>query len=631
MNRINTVKVILWSILGVGASVALWRFLLGLGTTTALNDANPWGLWIGFDVLGGVALAAGGFVITATVYVLNREDLHHLARPAVLTAFLGYIAVAVGLMFDLGLPWNIWHPTIYWNPNSALFEVAWCVMLYLTILGLEFLPVPLESTSRFAAIRRFLVKYRMLIVAAGIMLSTLHQSSLGTLFLAMPFRLHGLWYSQLLPILFFVSAIGLGLMMICFESLATSYLYRRKYETGLLNKLAKAAVWVLAIYLVVRLGDIAVSGKFGLIFEGTWESTLFIAEIIISVVIPVVVFASPRLRNLPGPLFAACTIGVLGFVANRLNVGGITMLRAVDAGYFPSWTEFVISASVVSGAALVFFFAVERFNVWDARPADPEAEPERPVKWRPGAGTWLGTPGIAGLKKNSLAFTLACAVGFAMLPGGEARSTGVETVATQQARGGDVLRIDGNSDGFLVLFDHEIHKKKMGGPDSCKVCHHARFPHDKDTGCYRCHTDMYLPVSIFNHDSHVAYLGGNQACDDCHPSESNRGKEGTKDCAECHKDDLSLLVPDAPIPMKKWVAPGYTDAMHGLCISCHKEIAGRIGNSEHGSCLTCHLTDIVAGKEGEWTRRQAVFSNKWVITTRLLSPKVKLDRFLVDK
>jgi len=191
--------------------------------------------------------------------------------------------------------------------------------------------------------------------------------------------------------------------------------------------------------------------------------------------------------------------------------------------------------------------------------------------------------------------------------------------------------IDGNSDGFLVLFDHELHKKKMGERESCKVCHHARFPHDQDTGCYRCHMDMYSPMSIFNHDSHVTSLGGNRACDDCHPSESNRGKEGTKDCAECHKDDLDLAIPGAPILMKKWAAPGYTDALHGLCISCHKEVAERIGNSEHGTCLTCHRADILAGKEGDWTRRQAVLSNKWVITSRLLSPKVKLDRFLVDK
>ena len=153
MNRVRKLKLALWALIGLAASVATARFIFGLGASTNLTDANPWGVWVGFDVMGGVALAAGGFIVTATVYIFKLERFHSIVRPAVLTAFLGYLAVAIGLLFDLGLPWNIWHMIVYWNPRSPLFEVGWCVMLYLTVLALEFFPVPAEEFPRLASIR----------------------------------------------------------------------------------------------------------------------------------------------------------------------------------------------------------------------------------------------------------------------------------------------------------------------------------------------------------------------------------------------------------------------------------------------------------------------------------------------
>jgi len=195
MERINKTKLVLWLILGITAAVALTRFLFGLGVTTNLSDNTPWGFWIGFDVMGGVALAAGGFVIAAFNYIFGKKKMHAVARAAILTAFLGYLAVAVGLLFDLGLPWNIWHMIIFWNPHSPLFEVGWCVMLYLSVLTMEFAPVVLEKYPKIpllAKINNALVKVRIPIVILGIMLSTLHQSSLGSLFLAMPYKLHPL-------------------------------------------------------------------------------------------------------------------------------------------------------------------------------------------------------------------------------------------------------------------------------------------------------------------------------------------------------------------------------------------------------------------------------------------------------
>jgi Ni/Fe-hydrogenase subunit HybB-like protein len=203
--------------LGVGIYAAITRFAYGLGATTNLSDQMPWGLWVGFDVLCGVGLAAGGFTITAGVYLFGLKHLRPIARPAVLTAFLGYQLVSAGLLFDLGKPYNIWHPLVMWNPHSVMFEVAWCVMLYSTVLALEFSPMVFEKFGWHTP-AKVVKKLSIPLVLAGVLLSTMHQSSLGSVFLIMPTKLHEIWYSTALPIFFFVSSIGVGLSMVIFES-----------------------------------------------------------------------------------------------------------------------------------------------------------------------------------------------------------------------------------------------------------------------------------------------------------------------------------------------------------------------------------------------------------------------------
>ncbi|HHE47149.1 MAG TPA: Ni/Fe-hydrogenase cytochrome b subunit, partial [Bacteroidetes bacterium] len=395
MNRVRNFKLILWMILGLGAAVATARFMFGLGVTTNLSDRTPWGLWIGFDVMSGVALAAGGFVLTATVYIFKLDRFHSIVRPAVLTAFLGYAAVAVGLLFDLGLPWNIWHMIIFWNPHSALFEVGWCVMLYLTVLLLEFFPVPAEEFGFLSKIRNFLIRLRLPLVIAGIALSTLHQSSLGSLFLIMPYNLHPLWYSPILPVVFFISAIGLGLMMVTFESLFTAWLYRRKPEMELLERLGAAARWVFLLYLAVRLGDLAVRGQLVHLGGCEWQVGMFWVELAIAVVIPTVLLFIRAVRRSPAGLMTVAITSVTGIVLNRINVGGLVHINRGDTLYLPAWTEIAITSAVIAGAAVVFLFMVEKFNVWERRPADPDAEPTRKPKFHPVDGSWLGEPGIA--------------------------------------------------------------------------------------------------------------------------------------------------------------------------------------------------------------------------------------------
>lgn len=588
MNRVHVVKSILWALVGLSLAVAINRFAFGLGATTNLTDATPWGLWIGFDVMAGVALAAGGSVITAIFYMMRRKEFHPMVRPAVLTAFLGYVAVVFSLMVDLGLPWNIWHMIIFWNLHSPLFEVGWCVMLYTSVLLLEFSPVPLESTSRYAKIREFLMKFRFPLVLLGIMLSTLHQSSLGSLFLIMPFKLHPLWYSNILPILFFISAVGLGLMMVSFESLVSSWIYRRTAETHLIAKLGKAAVWVLSIFLIVRFADLAVTGKLGLIFTGTWESFLFIAEILIMAIIPIVLFATPKTRHSLAGQWIGSFLVVFGAIFNRINVGGLTMLSTTGDSYFPSWMELSISFGIVSFMVLVFLFAIEKFNIWENKPLEVESDPHAAPQFSRAGEVWLGAPVVAGRTKYSFAFVIALAVGFALIPGKKIRSGGVADVPVQAARGGDTLFIDGNRDGYGVAFRHQFHEDTLGGEQSCVRCHHMNVPQDKNSACFKCHVQMYVAADAFKHDWHSSPSGGNIACLECHAQGAHRTAENAKTCESCHTD----LIPDgAIITVKQYKAPGYTDAMHITCIGCHREVAAQKPEKEAiVLCATCHAS-----------------------------------------
>ena len=596
MNRVRKLKLVLWTLLGLAASVAVTRYLLGMGASTNLSDANPWGVWVGFDVMGGVALAAGGFIVTATVYIFRLERFHAVVRPAVLTAFLGYVAVAVGLLFDLGLPWNIWHMIVYWNPHSPLFEVGWCVMLYLTVLSLEFFPVPAEEFPRLAKIRAVLLKARIPLVLAGIGLSTLHQSSLGSLFLIMPYRVHPLWYSPILPVLFLLSAIGLGLAMVMFESHVTAYLYRRKPETEVLASLGSACRWVLLIYVAVRFGDLIVRGQAGYLGVADWRTGLFWCEILVMAGIPIVLFSMNRVRHSLAGQWIAAAVAVFGVVLNRIDVGGVAHPRPDGSFYTPSWMEVAISLGVVSAAILVFLFVIERFKVWEERPADPDADPMKLPELDPVGSTWLGVPGVAARTTYSLVFILAAALGFAFLKVQPAESRGIDPTPVHRARGGDVLWIDGNLDGFGVAFKHAEHEKRLGGKQSCVTCHHMNLPKDENSACASCHTDMYRRVDAFRHDWHASPTGGRVACYQCHAPGQVRSAATAARCDKCH----SNLVPaGATIQVKQYHAPAYTEAMHRRCVGCHVQKAKENKKPEMAQCAWCHKQrrDIIDSRE----------------------------------
>jgi Ni/Fe-hydrogenase subunit HybB-like protein len=362
-SRLGVWRGIFYVIVGTGLVLTVLRYTRGLGSVTNLSDSYPWGLWVGFDVLCGVGLAAGGFTIAAVVHIFNIKRFEPILRPTILTAFLGYILVVVGLLFDLGRPWNLWHALIMWNPRSVLFEVAWCVMLYSTVLALEFSEVVFErfEWKRALRVQRF---FLIPLVVLGVILSTLHQSSLGALYLIVPKKLHAIWYTPNLPWLFYISSICVGLAMVIVESQLSARAFRRRLEMPLLLEVGRILVAALGVYGVVRLFDLWKRGALLAAFDFSYESMMFQLEFGLGLLLPFLLLAVPRWRMNPKGLYLASLFVVLGFITNRLNVT-ITGFEAAQAGhYIPAWSEMVISLMIVAIGIAVFGLAVRYLKVF---------------------------------------------------------------------------------------------------------------------------------------------------------------------------------------------------------------------------------------------------------------------------
>jgi len=460
-------------------------------------------------------------VVAAAVYVFGLERYRPFVRPAILTAFLGYVAVAVGLLYDLGLPWHIWHPMVYWQYHSVLFEVAACVMLYLTVLALEFAPVVLEHPRLdrpwLRALLHGLRRVTIPLVIAGITLSTLHQSSLGSLFLITPYRLHPLWYSPIMYVLFLISAVGLGLMTVVLESALAAHFLNHRVHTDRLAGLGVAAAVVLLGYAALRVGDLAVRGVLGATFGSSWHSTLFVLELLVSAALPAALLLIPRVRRSLAGMTLCAALTVAGMVGYRLNVSIVAFARPGRFGYFPSWMEIAVSLGIVAGAALVFIFFVERFRVFEEGPVT-SAAPR--VSFDPATLHGLLPVRLAAPRRFSLAAVVAASLTVLALPreatlGARPAATPVAAARTtdglpvprgERGRllvlaghddGGSaaipVLLIDGNRNGDATLLDHQGHVDRLGGDTACGICHHLDVPYDRQTACVACHRVCPVP------------------------------------------------------------------------------------------------------------------------------------------
>jgi len=379
LSKLTFWKVVAGLVLISGACSAAVRYLGGLGAATNLTDEFPWGLWIGFDVLCGVGLAAGGFTLAGIVYIFNVKRFEPIIRPTILTAFLGYLLVILALMFDLGRPLQIWHAIIMWNPRSVMFEVAWCVMLYTTVLALEFSPVVMEKL-KMTRTMKVIKKITIPLIIAGVLLSTLHQSSLGSLYLIIPEKLYGLWYSPYLPVFFFVSAISVGCAMVIFESLLSSHAFNRGLELDLLSEIGKVAVVGLAVYLTMKVVDLADRHALSLLWLPRMETYLYWLEMVVGVIAPLLLLSRRRVRESRNGLFLSAVMVIVGFVLNRMNVS-ITGLEAwAGASYFPSWMEISVTVSIVAAGFVLFAYGAKYLPLFKQHPKTVSIAPSE-AEW----------------------------------------------------------------------------------------------------------------------------------------------------------------------------------------------------------------------------------------------------------
>ncbi|MFA5027863.1 MAG: Ni/Fe-hydrogenase cytochrome b subunit [Candidatus Methylomirabilota bacterium] len=584
--------------MGIGFSFGITRMFLGLGAVTNLDNHNPWGIWIAFDVACGVALAAGGFTTAALVDIFGRKKYLPLLRPAILTAFLGYLWVAIALSFDLGRYWNMWRPLFNWQGNSVLFEVGMCVTAYLIVLSVEMSPAVLEGLKArideggwgaallsraekpvlalYAGLRIVLP----LFIVAGVVLSCMHQSSLGALMLIAPSKLSPLWNTPILPLLFLLSAIMVGFPMVILESIYANISFGRNPEMELLTPLARVIPWFIGIYGAVKIGDLLIrSGQLRLL-EHPAATTSLAIEIVAGILAPFLLLLHPAVRRSIGWLFFSVSLIIVGVVLNRINVFLVGYRPPLaTTTYFPSIGEIAMTIAIVSSILFCYRIFVTFCPILPGYVPETEAQLERmrEERERTVSPFWTWAIRIIAVALMLDFITLYNLVHFeAHHVRGEA-VTAIRPVASVRpaAAAASPQRPAGYKKYYLlnsgplnaqaddyepVRFSHRIHDGLTGG--DCGACHHRHAAAADD----RVGVDikeLHAPMEI--------RLGG--ACSACHDDMTKNAPQG---CARCHGRPNE---PDAPTRL------GLKGAYHRQCIGCHERQRAAAAPT---ACAACH-------------------------------------------
>jgi Ni/Fe-hydrogenase subunit HybB-like protein len=375
---VTPVTTALAGLFGLAALTIAWRLVAGLGATTALNDGYPLGLWIAFDVVTGTALACGGYAVAILVYVLNKGRYHALVRPAVLTSALGYSLAGFGVFLDIGRWWAIWKVPVYfwrWNFNSALLEVALCIMSYVVVLWIEVSPALLErfTESTILPLRRVartlppkIERASIWIIALGLLLPTMHQSSLGTLMLLAGSRLHPLWRTPLLPLLFLISCVAMGFAVVVFEAVLSSLAFKRRPEMAMLSSLAAIIVPLQIVFIAVRVADLWWRGNLGLLFGGDSRAVMAALEFVLFAA-PVVMLGSARSRRDLGALLRGAMVMMFAGAVYRFDTYLVAFTPGANWSYFPSVGELAITVGLVAFEVLAYIVIVKTFPILAAR------------------------------------------------------------------------------------------------------------------------------------------------------------------------------------------------------------------------------------------------------------------------
>jgi len=380
----------LLAIMAVAAGIAVMRFAQGIGSIANINNAYPWGWWVGYGIMTMIAIGGVGFTITGLVEIIGAHRYHTFLRPAVLMAFLCYVSAITMLMVELGRPWKVWMVLVSWAPTSALYEVGWCAFLYLSVLAFEFAQVPAEQLGWRRALNVIRTIY-IPIMLLGVTLSHLHQSSLGTLLTLVPHKVNVLWWSDVLPLIFLFSAFMAGPALAIVEHLAAARWLRFPPRMDLLARLARIEAWLVALNLAFQLGDLFYRGAAGAMLSATWFALAFWVQFGFGLLLPLVLLIMPEVRESPKGLATACSLVLLGVLFHRLNVAVVGLRVRHWETYIPSLGEVGITLGITAGAVFVFGVLVRILPIHEEAP--PRTSPHRAAQ--PTAGALRGAEGVS--------------------------------------------------------------------------------------------------------------------------------------------------------------------------------------------------------------------------------------------
>lgn len=381
--KLTPMRVLLLAIGVLGLPLIVYRLYVGLGLSTNLNDQWPWGLWIVVD-LSAIAIAGAGFSLAVLGYILNIKKFKPFTRHGLMISLMSYIFVLAVLILEIGRWDNFWRPFVSWGYHSPMFEVYMCIVGYVLMQAIEFAEIVTEKIGR--GWQKIIAKLMPVVVIIAALLPFGHQASLGALYLIVPSKLDPIWSSELLPWLFLISAFFVGPAVVALESIRVNSSYNLGRDDSSIKSLIKVSGWVMLGYLALKVYDLMSRGVFNNIFSGTYEANMFLVEIILGVLIPIVICFSPLINSRFGQVLFSL-LAIVGVILSRFNVVYTGMYQALGPGYVPSWIEWGITISLVALILLVYLFITENFNVF--------------TKWeKPGteakvSGTHVSSPTIA--------------------------------------------------------------------------------------------------------------------------------------------------------------------------------------------------------------------------------------------
>lgn len=350
----------------IAGFVLVKRFMYGLGPVSNMSDGYPWGIWIAYDVVVGSAFACGGYVMALMVYVLNKGQYHPLVRPALLASMFGYTLAGVSVFFDIGRYAHAYNLYLPWQMqvHSVMFEVAMCIGTYIFVLWLEFTPAFLEKW-KLKGLNKLLNKVIFLLIALGVLLPTMHQSSLGSMMILAGYKLDPLWQTPILPLLFLGTALFMGFAMVIFEGTISSRVYHLADETSMFAKISRILFWIIAVFMIIRLHNVFVNGQLGSAFSGSFLGNMFLLENLF-LLGGMIIIGSSKIRSNARMLFLAAILILCAGALYRFNVYLIAFKPGAGFSYFPSLGEQMVTYALIATEIAAYTFFVKYFPVFDA-------------------------------------------------------------------------------------------------------------------------------------------------------------------------------------------------------------------------------------------------------------------------